>query len=150
MVMAALMLRHPDLKTILLIALGFFGSCLLGLAMINIWRNPMLTVRPGVVTVPTLFGTREIRVRPGQPVGEYLASSARDNRGGGSIEGNKFVHFFLRDDRGRLVELLAMHREAPDLPPIRRAFVEIAGLRLDPLKPVARWASSRPDVSHWE
>lgn len=149
-VMATLMLRHPDLETIVLIALGFAGSCALGAAFLNAWRSPALVVRPGVVTIQTLFGTRDIPVRPGQPVGEYLASSMEGGTISGTVEDNKFVHFYVRDGNGELVELVALHRATPVLVPIRQALVEIAGLRIDRLKPVHGWMRSRPDVSHWK
>lgn len=149
-VMSALMLRSPDLTTIILIALGFAGACALGVAFINTWRRPMLAVRPDAVTVPTIFGVRDIPVRTGQPIGEFLASSVHSGGRGGTIEDNKFVHFYLKDADGALVELVALHRAAPMLAKMRRAFEEIAGLRIDQLDPVTKRGRSRPDVSHWD
>lgn len=150
LVMSVLMLRRPDMMTSGLIAAGFAGSCLLGAAFINTWRIPMLVIRPESVAIPALFGTRTIPVKPGQPVGELLASSVYSDRRGGMIEDNKFVHFYLLDGNGALVELVALHRAAPELEPMRRAFVEIAGLRIDRLKPVVKHGGSRPDVTHWQ
>lgn len=148
-VMAVFLLRHPDMKTVLQIALGFAGAFALGVAIINAWRNPLLVARPDGITILTFFGTGDIPVRPGRPVGEYLATPAGTGPRGDGIEGNRFVHFCLQDRGGNLVRLLALHREAPDLPRVRCAFEEIAGLRLEQLKMIARGANSRPDVAHW-
>ena len=150
-VMAALMARGFDLKTIVLIGLGFSGICALGAGFINAWRTPMLTIRPDAFVVPTFFGARTIAVGPDQPLGEFLASSDRgsSNRPG-TIEDNKFVHFYTLDARGALVELAALHRAAPMIAKIRRAFQDVAGLEPETLKADPNVRRARPDVAHWK
>ena len=134
-----------------MIGLGFSGTCALGAGFINAWRTPLLTIRPDAFVVPTFFGARAIPIGPGQPLGEFLASSSHgsSNRPG-TIEGNKFVHFYTLDAHGALVELAALHRDTPMIAEIRRAFQDVAGLKPETLKadPKARW--SRPDVAHWK
>jgi len=144
----AVVARNYDLATIALIVLGFAGACALGAGFINAWRTPMLTIRPDALAIPTFFGKREIPIRPGHPLGEYLASSHRSSRRAGTIEGNKFVHFFTLDADGVLTELVALHRAAPEIAQIRRAFEAVAGLTVEPLK-VDAAKPSRPDVAHW-
>lgn len=138
-----------DLKTAVLVTLGVAGAGALGVAFINAWRTPMLTVRPDALIVPTVFGAREIRTGPGHPVGEFLAVSDRGSGRVGTIEANKFVHFYTLDGSGRLVELAAMHRDAPEIPAIRRALVEVGGLRVETLRADPKSRLSRPDVGHW-
>lgn len=140
--------RSYDLKTAGLVILGFIGACGLGYAFINAWRTPILTVRPDRLTIPTFFGVRDIPITPGHPMGEYLASSTRgSNSIAGTIEDQKFVHFFTLDAKGSLTEVVAMHRAAPQIPFIRRAFQEVAGLKIETLKPDR--TAKKPDVSHW-
>ena len=140
--------RSYDLKTTGLVILGFIGACALGYAFINVWRRPMLTVRPDRLTIPTFFGVRDIPIRPDHPLGEYLASSVRGgNSIAGTIEERKFVHFYTLDARGSLTELVAMHRAAQQIPYIRQALQDVAGLKIETLK--ANPKSKGPDVSHW-
>ena len=150
-VMAALLMRGPDLKTIALIAAGFSGALALAAGFINAWRTPLLTIAPDRLTVPTFFGARDIPIAPGYPLGEFLASS---DRGGsnrpGTPEGNKFVHFYTLDAQGALTELAALHRDAPMIAQIRRAFGEVAGLTVETLKADPRSRLARPDVAHWK
>lgn len=113
-IMAVLLGSSFDLKTITLIALGFVGACALGAGFINAWRTPMLTIGPDALIVPTFFGAREIPIRTGHPVGEFLASPKTGGGSrGGTIESNKFVHFYTLDAGGALIELAALHRAAP-------------------------------------
>lgn len=146
-VAAVLMLRHPDLKTITIISLGLFAVSGLGLAFIHAGRCPLLVVRPDAVIIPTLCGTRQIPVRAGQNLGEMLAHSARAGGNRSPGEGHKFVHFYLRDANGQPIELLALHRDAPDLIPIRRALAEIAGLKFKQLRAIKLHAQTKPDFS---
>lgn len=122
--------------------------CAVGYGMINAWRHPLLTVTPEALIVPTFFGTRTIPITPGHPVGELLATPSRSRRPGGH-EANKFVHFFTLDARGKLVELLALHRDAPEIPQIRRALREVGGLSVETLSVDQRAGPARPDISHW-
>jgi len=148
LIVVAVLARSYDLKTVTLCVLGFAGACALGAGFINAWRTPMLTIRPNVLTKTTFFGQREISIHEGHPFGEYLASSVHSRRRGGTIEGNKFVHFYTLD-AGDLVELVAMHREATEISQIRRAFQDVAGLTIETLKVDAK-NPSRPDVAHWK
>ncbi len=141
--------RGIDLKTVALIILGFAGACALGAGFINAGRTPMLTIRPDAFTIPTFFGQRDIPIRPGQPLGEYLASSVKRTSRAGTIEGNKFVHFCTLDETGVLTELRSMHRDAPEIPEIRRAFQNVAGLTVETLSLDPKSRRSRPDVAHW-
>lgn len=148
-VMLAFMARSYDLKTFGLVVAGFIGACALGYAFINTWRTPLLIVQPDVLTIPTFFGRREIPIKPGHPLGEYLASSVRSGKSiAGTIEERKFVHFFTLDSRGALTELVAMHRAAQQIPYIRQALRDIAGLKIETLK-VDPKKPGKPDVSHW-
>ena len=149
-IMAVSVTESFDLATIALIVLGFSGACALGIGLINTWRTPMLTVRPDVLTVPTFFVEREIPIKAGHPLGEYLASSIRNRRRLGTIEGNKFVHFYTLDSVGVLTELMCLHREAPEIAPVRRAFKDIAGLTIETLKVDPNSKPSGPDVEHWK
>ncbi|WP_131802279.1 hypothetical protein [Yoonia tamlensis] len=146
-VMLAFMARIYDAKTIILTALGFLGACALGVGFINAWRTPMLTISASAIVKPTFFGRKEIAIRKNHPLGEYLASSVHGSRRTGTIEGNKFVHFYTLD-AGVLTELVSMHRDAPVLVDIRRAFRDVAGLTIETLKVDAN-KPSRPDVAHW-
>lgn len=149
-VMAVLLMRGPDLKTIALIVVGFSGALALAFGFINAWRTPLLTIAPDRLTVPTFFGAREIPIGRGHPLGEFLASS---DRGGsnrpGTLEGNKFVHFYTLDAHGTLTELAALHRDAPLIAPMRRAFRDVAGLTVETLKADPNARLTRPDVAHW-
>lgn len=147
-IMVAVVARSYDLKTIALTVSGFVGACALGAGFINAWRTPMLTIRPEAITIPTFWGRREIVIQKDHPLGEYLASSQKSSRKTGTIEGNKFVHFYTLD-AGRLIELISMHRDAPTLADIRSAFHDVAGLSIETLK-VDTAKPTRPDVSHWE
>jgi hypothetical protein len=147
-IMLAVLAQSYDLKTICLTALGFVGACALGTGFINTWRTPMLTIRPGALIIPTFFGQREILIDADHPLGEYLASSVHSNRRSGTIEGNKFTHFYTLD-AGVLVELLSMHREAIEIPNIRCAFQDVAGLSIETLK-VDTANPSLPDIAHWK
>lgn len=147
--MAIFMIRDADLKTNLLILLGFGGACALGYAFLNAWREPMLTIRPDALVIPTFFGTRSIPVGPGHPLGEFLAVSHRTSRNTGTIEGNKFVHFFTLDGRGKLTELVALHRDAPEIPEIRRALQQVAGLTVETLRKDPTSRKVKPDIAHW-
>jgi len=149
-IMVAVTAQSFDVATFAMIVLGFAGACALGVAFINTWRRPMLTIRPDAFTVPTTFGTREIAIKAGHPVGEFLASSHRGNHRAGTIESNKFVHFYTLDAAGALVELVAMHRAAPEIAPIRRAFTDVAGLKVETLNADPKSKRSRPDVAHWK
>jgi len=147
-VMLAVVGRGIDLKTVALAALGFAGSTMLAFAFLNGWRTPLLVVRPDALIIATFFGSRTIAIRTDHPLGECLATSPRNSRNTGTIEGNKFVYFFTLDDAGRLTKLVSMHRDAPDIPLIRQALVEIGGLTIETLK-VNPKNTTRPDVSHW-
>jgi hypothetical protein len=147
-IMLAVLAQSYDPKTICLAALGFAGACALGAGFVNTWRTPMLTIRPGALIIPTFFGQREILIDTDHPLGEYLASSVHSNRRSGTIEGNKFIHFYTLD-AGVLVELLSMHREATEISNIRRAFQDVAGLSIEVLD-VDAAKPSRPDIAHWE
>lgn len=147
-VTVVLVARSYDLVTVALIVLGFAGACALGAGFINSWRTPMLTIRPDALTIPTFFGQRKIPIEPNHPLGEYLASSHRSSRRTGTIDGNKFVHFFTLDADGVLTELVALHRAAPEIARIRRAFEDVAGLTVETLK-VDAAKPSRPDIAHW-
>jgi len=149
LIMVVVTAQRFDLKTFAMIVVGFAGACALGGAFINTWRTPLLTIRPDAFTVPTMFGAREIAIKAGHPVGEFLASSHRGGNRGGTIESNKFVHFYTLDAAGALIELVSMHRAALEIPQIRRAFTEVAGLKVETLSadPNSRW--SRPDIAHW-
>lgn len=150
-VMAALLARSFDLKTIALIGIGFLGASALGAGFINAWRTPMLTVRPDALKVPTFFGAREIPIREGHPIGEFLAVSDRGSVSRpGTVEANKFVHFYTLDGEGALTELAALHRAAPMIGQIRRAFAEVAGLKLETLQADPKSKRARPDVAHWK
>ena len=132
---AALVLgRTLDLGTLALIGLGVAGAGALGAGFINAWRTPMLTIRPDTLTVPTVFGAREIPIAAGHPVGELVASAVQGSTRGGTIEANKFVHFYTLDAGGALTELVALHRAAPMIEEIRRGFREIAGLKVEALR----------------
>lgn len=147
-VTVAVVVRSYDLATTALITLGFAGACALGVAFINVWRTPMLKIRPDALTIPTFFGQREISIKAGHPLGEYLASSHRSSRRTGAIESNKFVHFFTLDADDVLTELVALHRAAPVIAQIRSAFEDVAGLTVETLK-IDAANPSRPDVAHW-
>lgn len=148
-IMVGLQARSVDLKTVVLMVLGFAGACTLGAAFINAWRTPMLTIRPDAVIVPTFLGQRTIPMKSGHPLGEFLASSNRGSTQGGTIEDNKYVHFYTLDADGALTELVAMHRAAPEIPQIRRAFQEVAGKKPETLKADPKTKKARPDVAHW-
>ncbi|TNF18155.1 MAG: hypothetical protein EP318_19160 [Rhodobacteraceae bacterium] len=147
--MAVFMIRDADLKTNLLILLGFCGACALGYGFLNAWRVPMLSVRPDALVIPTFFGTRRIDLGPGHPLGEFLAVSQRSNRTAGTIEGNKFVHFQTLDGQGALTELVALHRDAPQIPEIRRALQQVTGLTIETLRQDPASRKVRPDIAHW-
>jgi hypothetical protein len=147
--MAVVMLRDPDLQTLIFLALGLVGALVLGAGFLNAWRVPLLTILPDRLVVPTFFGTREIKLGPGGRVGEMLATPAHGGRRTGAIEGNKFVHFFAMDGSGEVVELLALHRASPLVGEIRRAFAEVAGLKLQTLQRDPKARRPRPDVSQW-
>lgn len=147
--MAVFLMHDVDLKTNLLILLGFCGACALGYAFVNAWRVPLLTVRPDALVIPTFFGVRSIAIAPGHPLGEFLAVTHRSSRRTGTIEGNKFVHFYTLDGRGALTELVAMHRDAPQIPEIRRALQQVAGLRCEMLRKDPASRQVRPDIAHW-
>lgn len=149
-VTAAVMMRRLDAGTVALMLLGLAGGTALAAGMINAWRVPMLVIRHDCFTIPTFFATRDIAIGPGQRVGELLASSHLSPDRAGSIEGNKFVHFYALDDLGKPVELLALHRDAPQIPHIRRALAEVAGLPIDSLHPVRTSGRVRPDLAHWQ
>ncbi len=140
---------HPaPYRNLPLVVLGFIGIGALGYGFINAWRSPLLTVRPDRLTIPTFFGARDIPVKPGHPVGEYLASSHRGgNSIAGTIEERKFVHLYTLDANGSLTELIAMHRAARQIPYIRHALQDIAGLRIETLGVDPK--TKGPDISHW-
>jgi hypothetical protein len=139
-----------DLVTLTLSAVGFVGACVVGGGFINAWRTPMLTIHARALSVPTFLGHRDIAIKPNHPVGEYLASSIRSNRKSGTIEGNKFVHFYTLDGDGVLTELVALHRDAPEIAGIRRAFGDIAGLTVETLKVDPNSSPQGPDIAHWK
>jgi len=147
-VMVAVIATSFDLKTAVLMVLGLLGAWALGAGFINGWRTPLLVVRPDALTIPTFFGARDIPISPSHPMGEYLASSRHSSRNG-TIEGNKFVHFFTLDAAGTLTQVAAMHRDAPMIADIRRALTDVAGLKIETLK-VNQKKKTRPDVSHWK
>ena len=130
--------------TVLALVLAVVLSVAVGL--LNSWRQPLLVVAPDRLTIPTFFGRREIAVRPGQTIGELLATPAHGGRRSGSIEGNRFVHFFALDGAGQPVLLVALHRNAPMVAGIRRALQEIAGLRVTVMARDPKAPRPRPDV----
>ncbi len=147
--MALVMMRDPDLQTVILLVLGTIGALSLGAGFLNAWRVPMLTIWPDRVMVPTFFGRREVMLKMGARVGEVLATPAHGGRRAGGIEGNKFVHFFVLDGSGEVVELLALHRAAPLVEDVRRAFQNIAGLKVDVLARDPKAPRPRPDPAQW-
>ena len=149
-VMAVLAEQDFRLETLAPVALGLLGACALGVGFINAWRTPMLTIQPDSLTVPTFFGAREIPIKAGHPVGEFLASSDKSSNRAGTIESNKFVHFYTLDARGTLTELVSMHRAAPGVAEMRRAFEHVAGLEVEVLEADPNSMRSRPDVAHWK
>lgn len=139
-----------DLTTNLLVLAGFLGAVALGLAFLNAWRSPMLTVRSDALVLPTVFGTRTIPLSPGHPAGEFLGPSDRGgSRRPGGPEANRFVHFYTLDARGKLTELAALHHAAPEIPRIRQALQQVAGLTLETLSPDPTSRRARPDTRHW-
>lgn len=147
--MAVVMMRDPDLQTLVLLALGTVGALLLGAGLLNAWRVPMLMIWADRVMLPTFFGRREVMLVPGGRVGEVLATPAHGGGRAGDIEGNKFVHFFALDAAGDVVELLALHRASPMVEAIRRAFEDIAGLKVDVLTRDPKAPRPRPDPAQW-
>ena len=139
-----------DLNTNLLVLAGFLGAVALGLAFLNAWRSPMLTVRPDALVLPTAFGTRTIPLSPGHPAGEFLGPSDRGGaRRPGGPEANRFVHFYTLDAKGNLTELAALHHAAPEIPRIREALQQVAGLKIETLSPDPTSRRARPDTRHW-
>ncbi|MGY3436364.1 MULTISPECIES: hypothetical protein [unclassified Marinovum] len=149
LVMALFMGKDFDLKTNALVLAGFAGACALGYAFLNTWRRPMLSIRPDRVVIPSFFGAKTIPISPGQPFGEFLATSYHGFDRPGTIEGNKFVHFYTLDARGELTKLMALHRDAPEIDTIRRAFLEVAGLKAETLKADKTSRKGKPDIAHW-
>jgi hypothetical protein len=148
LVLGVAMAWSGDFATSGLALAGCAGACALGAGLVNGWRTPMLEIKADALVIPTAFGKREIPIRKGHPLGEYLASSHRRTSSAGTIEGNKFVHFFTLDNAGQLTELVAMHREAPVIADIRRALRDITGLEIETLT-VDPNRPSRPDIAHW-
>lgn len=148
-VFAAVEMRNPEPKSVVLVVLGGLGALALAAGLLNAWRVPLLSIRADRLVVPTFFGRREIALRPGHRVGELLATPAHAGNRPGDLEANKFVHFFTLDGTGRVVELAALHRASPMVEQIRRAFAQLAGVQVEPLSrdPAARrpW----PEVRHW-
>lgn len=138
-----------DLRTTLIAAAGLIGGLALAFGFVNSARQPMLRVEPGRLTIPTFFGTREIAVAPGQKVGELLATPASGGNRSGSIEGNRFVHFFALDATGQPVLLLALHRATPLLDDIRRALQQVCGLRVEVVPRDRKARRPWPDMAQW-
>lgn len=147
---AVAMIRDFDLRAILIAAGGLVGGLALAVGFVNSWRQPMLRVEPGRLTVPSFFGTREIAVAPGQKVGEVLATPAHGGSRAGGIDENRFVHFFALDGTGQPVLLVALHRAAPVIAEIRRALQEVAGLRVEVMPRDPGAPRPRPDMTHWQ
>ncbi|MBI1417364.1 MAG: hypothetical protein GC146_09090 [Limimaricola sp.] len=139
-----------DPATIAWLLLGLVGAVALGLGMINAWRTPALTIRPGQICVPSFFGERRITVRPGELVAELLATPVNGGNRVGPIEANRFVHLFVRDADGRPVQILAMHPAAPEVDKVRRALGDIAGLRVVPAGRAPGAKRPVPDPSSWD
>lgn len=129
--LAPAMIRELRPDDIALIGLGLAGGLALAAGFLNAWRQPLLIVAPGCLTVPTFFGKRDIAVQRGQTVGELLATPSHGGSRAGGIEAGKFVHFYLMDAATDPILLVALHRAAPMVDDIRRALIAVAGLRVD-------------------
>lgn len=148
--MAVTMMRGVDLKTVVLIFLGFCGTCALGYACLNAWRVPLPTVRPDALVIPAFFGARRIPLGPGHPLGKFLAVSDQVRRRRTvTTDASTYVHFYTLDGRGALTKLVAMRRDAPQLPQVRRALRDVAGLRSETLRQDPASRKVKPDVAHW-
>ena len=139
-----------DPKTFFLSSLGMAGIIALGFAFVNTWRTPMLVVSPDALTIPTVFGQRDIPITPDHPIGTFLTiPDFGTTRNTVTIEGRKSEHFYTLDERGKLVLLTALHRASPDIAEIRRALEGVGGLTLETLKRDPSSRINRPDISHW-